>query len=127
MILLNNIILININTLIWVFVGYRLCLKLLVKTEDVKGLYKIDNMFSDYRKIYKACCEIEYVYKCTTMIDYKDGSLIRLYSIQNDTNEDMLEYKCRDIVTKYLGYTYKGLIVVDNILETSMDEHVDCM
>lgn len=115
-------LIININTAIWLYIGYRMCKKfLLLQDEDQNN-----SKFTNYKKIYKACKEIEFKFKCRTMIDYDDASMIRIYDAK-DVREEYLDTIIKDIVDKYLNHPYKGIIVIDNYLSTSLDEHIDCM
>ena len=50
-----------------------------------------------------------------------------LFIIKENMNHNYLDTIIKDIVDKYLNHPYKGIIVIDNYLSTSLDEHVDCM
>ena len=119
-------LLVNANALFWVFVEYRICLGFLKRQDRNKEkLENAEKRISEYRKIYKACKEFEFLYNCRTMIDYEDASMIRVYGIPDTKIVYSAKVKdLEELIERNLGYKYKGFVVEDRQLTYDLDEHL---
>lgn len=114
----------NLNALLWVYIGYRICKRFMTtQYEDRNKIKELGDTLLLNRRVYKACKEFEFKHKCRTMIDYEDSSMIRVYKLPNNNVSDMKMKELKEMIERRIGSEYKGLIVRDDHLQYCLDEH----